>query len=520
MKKLLTILLLFFFVFALPVSALAAVEEGETTSSEEIVELIVDVGADRNVVLGRQVVFSSFRSQIPESAKNILYSWSFGDGSYQVGEEVLHIYRQTGAYRVKLLIEITVDNQVISKEDEIIVNVDKDIFMLIADQSVDEEELLELKTYASSQGISLVDVMVEATDLDFTAEKDLALEIINRQEDLKQATAVIIWTDRNIGLNAFLEAAQKLSEKESIFGYNNKHIVVVTDQNFKATANVAQSVYNLLNPSFVVLARADAAQDIFTTVNIDDLLRDLRDAERDYKLVGLHTQREFSELRAWNFMSFLVGFMVDRGVPLNTIYLILILPIIATIVAFSRQVIGVKALGIYTPSIIAVLFLVTGLKYGLAIFGLTLFVGTVGRLIARKIRLAYLPRMSIVMTLIFLAVFFAFVLGAAFNKTGLLEMTVFPILVIVLLTEKFITVQIERGSKKAAILVIETLFLSIICYWLANWQILRTFILGYPEIIFFTLIINYFVGKWSGLRLFEMYRFRKVIQNVELAEKK
>ena len=518
MKKLFTILLLFFFAFAIPVSALAAPEAEAAT--EEVVELNVDIGADRNVVLGRQVLFSAFRSQVPETAKNVLYSWSFGDGSYQAGEEVLHIYHQTGAYRVKLLIEIMLEDQIISREDEIIVNVDKDIFMLIADQSVDEEELLELKTFASSQGISLVDVMVEATDLDFAAEKDLALEIINRQDDLKQATAVIIWTDRNIGLNSFLEAAQKLSENESKFGYGNKHIVVVTDQNFKATANVAQSVYNLLNPSFVVLARSDAAQDIFTTVNVDNLIRELREAERDYKLVGLHTQREFSELRVWNFMSFLVGFMVDRGVPLNTIYLILILPIIATIVAFSRQVIGVKALGIYTPSIIAVLFLVTGLKYGLAVFGLTLFVGTVGRLIARKIRLAYLPRMSIVMTLIFLAVFFAFVLGAAFNKTGLLEMTVFPILVIVLLTEKFITVQIERGSKRAAILVLETLFLSIICYWLASWQVLRTFILGYPEIIFFTLIINYFVGKWSGLRLFEMYRFRKVIQNVELAEKK
>ena len=519
MKKLLTILLLFFFAFSLPVSALAAVDDAEV-ESEEIVELIVDVGVDRNVVLGRQVVFSSFRSQVPENAKNVLYSWSFGDGAYQTGEEVLHIYRQTGAYRVKLLIEIEVNGQVLIEEDEIIVNVDKDIFMLIADQSVDAEELSQLKTYASSQGISLVDVLVDSEDLDFAAEKDLALEIINRKEDLKQATAVIIWTDKNLGLNSFLEASQKLSENEDVAGYGNKHIVVVTDQNFKATANVAQSVYNLLSPSFVVLARADAVQDIFTTVDVDELLRKFRETELDYKLVGLHTQREFSELRVWNFMSFLVGFMVDRGVPLNTIYLLLILPIIATLVAFSRQVIGVKALGIYTPSIIAVLFLVTGLKYGLAVFALTLVVGSVGRLLARKVRLAYLPRMSIVMSLIFIAVFFAFVLGAAFNKTGLLEMTVFPILVIVLLTEKFITVQIERGSKKAAILVLETLFLSIICYWLANWQILRTFILGYPEIIFFTFIINYFVGKWSGLRLFEMYRFRKVIQNVELAEKK
>jgi len=90
----------------------------------------------------------------------------------------------------------------------------------------------------------------------------------------------------------------------------------------------------------------------------------------------------------------------------------------------------------------------------------------------------------------------------------------------VLLTEKFIAVQIERGSKQAVMLVFETLFLSIICFWLASWQSFRTIILGYPEFVLITFILNVLIGKWTGLRLIEYYRFRKVIQNVELAEKK
>jgi hypothetical protein len=140
--------------------------------------------------------------------------------------------------------------------------------------------------------------------------------------------------------------------------------------------------------------------------------------------------------------------------------------------------------------------------------------------VARRVKIAYLPRMAMVLSLIFLSVFIFFVLGAFWHKTGLLEMTVFPILVMVLLTEKFISVQIERGNKGAAMLVLETLVLAVGCYFLVNWQFFRILVLGYPEIVFLTLIINYFVGKWTGLRLFEMYRFRKVIKNVELAEKK
>ena len=40
---------------------------------------------------------------------------------------------------------------------------------------------------------------------------------------------------------------------------------------------------------------------------------------------------------------------VDSGVPIQTIVLILIIPIIVTIIAFFRQVVGIKAFGIYTP---------------------------------------------------------------------------------------------------------------------------------------------------------------------------
>jgi len=172
------------------------------------------------------------------------------------------------------------------------------------------------------------------------------------------------------------------------------------------------------------------------------------------------------------------------------------------------------------PSIVAVSFLVTGLKYGLALFLMTLIVGTVSRLLARKVRLSYLPRMAIVLTMVSFSIFLAFLLGASMNKTGLLEISIFPILVMVLLTEKFISVQIERGHKSAIVLVIETLFLSIICYWLVSWQFMRTFILGYPEFILGTIILNVLIGKWTGLRLTEYYRFRKVIKNVELATKK
>ncbi|HLD34786.1 MAG TPA: 7TM domain-containing protein, partial [Patescibacteria group bacterium] len=182
--------------------------------------------------------------------------------------------------------------------------------------------------------------------------------------------------------------------------------------------------------------------------------------------------------------------------------------------------IGIKAFGIYAPSLVAVSFLATGIKYGLAIFVIVLIIGTLARLVARKIKIMYLPRMSIVLSIVSLSILFLFYLGAWSNQSALISISVFPILIMVIITEKFISAQIEFGNKAAWQLFVETLILSMACYYLANWEALRALILGYPELIFVTFLLNYLLGRWTGLRLLELYRFRNVIKNVELPEKK
>lgn len=219
-------------------------------------------------------------------------------------------------------------------------------------------------------------------------------------------------------------------------------------------------------------------------------------------------------------MSFIAQYMVNQGVPQETVILILMLPIVATIIAFGRQVIGLRGFGIYTPLIITFAFLATGLKYGLAIFIVILLVGTLMRFLVRYIRLLYLPRMAIVLTAVALAILAVFLEGAYSGRKGLISASIFAILIMITLVEKFVAVQIERGAREAIILTIETLFLSVVCYWVAASIWLRNLVFVYPLwIVFGAVIINILLGKWTGLRLSEYWRFREVIKRVELPEK-
>ena len=207
-------------------------------------------------------------------------------------------------------------------------------------------------------------------------------------------------------------------------------------------------------------------------------------------------------------------FIVDQNVPAQTMALLLLLPVVATLASFFRQVVGIKAFGIYTPSIITFALLAfnpNGLKYGIAVFTSVIFIGMVTRYILRRFRLLYLPRVAITLSVISFAMLGILILGGSFNRTGLAGVSIFPLLIMITITEKFVAVQIEKGTRAALILAIETLGISLVGYFLISWPSIISFILAYPWTVLFTIPLNVLLGKWTGLRLTEYLRFARVL---------
>lgn len=215
------------------------------------------------------------------------------------------------------------------------------------------------------------------------------------------------------------------------------------------------------------------------------------------------------------YISPIIKFFLDAGLPFDTVILILMLPIITTFIAFLRQVVGIKAFGIYTPLIVTFAFLATnGLKYGIAIFVAVILIGMIMRFILKPFRLLFLPRVAIMLTAVAIFILILLALGGDLKRTGLASVSIFPILIMITIVEKFITVQIEKGNKVAILLAVETLVISVIGYFVASSVTIIRFIALYPWVILFTIPINIILGKWTGLRLSEYLRFKEVIKNM------
>lgn len=219
-------------------------------------------------------------------------------------------------------------------------------------------------------------------------------------------------------------------------------------------------------------------------------------------------------------VGWLIRVAVGYGVPFNTVMLILFLPIVVTVITFFRQIVGIKAFGIYTPAMITFAFLIIGMqsgdvlngvKYGVPMFIMVIVIGTISRVFMRRFRLLYLPRMAIVITMVAFSTLVILVASGFFQRTGLANVSIFPILIMITLVEKFVSTQIDKGSRVAIILSVETLMISLIAYFLISWPTLTLFVQKYPLSVFLTVLINIFLGRWSGLRITEYFRFNRIV---------
>lgn len=222
-----------------------------------------------------------------------------------------------------------------------------------------------------------------------------------------------------------------------------------------------------------------------------------------------------------------ITFLLEQQLTLDAIILLLLFPVVVTIVVILRQIVGIKAFGIYTPSIITLAFVFiareqwSNIKYAITIYITVLFVGMMMRFVLKKFRLLYLPRVAINLSVVSFSVLITLALAGGLSRTGFASAPIFPILVIITLVEKFVTVQIEKGSRTAVTLAIETLIIALIGYTILSpttpvGEYIINFTLAHPIIVLIAIpLINLFIGKWTGLRLYEYLRFKDVIKKIQ-----
>lgn len=193
------------------------------------------------------------------------------------------------------------------------------------------------------------------------------------------------------------------------------------------------------------------------------------------------------------------------GTSSETVSLLLLLPVVATVVSVIHYIVGVSGYGIFMPTMMAVVMMSTGIVNGLILFGSILAISVFSNLILKKLKLHFWPARSMGLMVISVVVI------------GLMSIfkniSIYPVLFMILLAEEFVRTQLSKSKKEAISLTVGTLILAIVGAIVLNANGLQKIVLDNPLMtILIVVVVNIIVGNYKGIRLTEIKRFKNAIR--------
>ncbi len=375
--------------------------------------------------------------------------------------------------------------------------------VLIADQSVPAAVTDRILDEARAAAIDCV-LLTARFESRYFREAYLERLVAQNLSLIRQANLVLVATADDAGLYALMT----LGERD--VHLDDSRIVIAGAMGRSAALMLGALLRHLVTPGEVVLVPHAA-----------DLLP-LWEMARANLIDGTPMAEE---ARRWNIDAIVLGEVglrvpswrrplmlawahaVRAQVPLGALTLILILPIIASLVVVARVVIGLETFGMFGPVIVSLAFITTGLWWGTLIFVAIVGLGVALRLALQHLRLQAVARLAILIALVAAVMGGLTLVGATLGVGPLLNISIFPMVIMSNVIESFAASQVEFGTRQALRMTATTLGLSIVCYLVVDRAGLQSLVLAFPEILLATVVVDVLLGKWRGLRLLEYVRF-------------
>ncbi len=294
-----------------------------------------------------------------------------------------------------------------------------------------------------------------------------------------------------------------------------------SDQNIEETAETEENfeMEAVIDLEPIATDSATPSAEASPAAQVDQRIQERRDeditdtgGEQRSRLATLIIEAKLEPLSWHNFAQHAIRDAVIKGLPANIIVLLLLFPLIAAIIAASRHIVGLGGFGIYIPAVLSVAFVSTEIISGIIIFIAVLIGATLTRKIVRYFRFPYLPRTAMILWGVSVFILTLLILSSQIALFELLTISIFPILIIILLTENFMESQLFSSQKIALRSTLETLLIAIICSLIISQQAVQEFVLLRPELtLTLTAVANYLIGRYTGLRLLELTRFNSIL---------
>jgi len=241
-------------------------------------------------------------------------------------------------------------------------------------------------------------------------------------------------------------------------------------------------------------------------------------AEVDFSISRhAHSQVSVAEQWARQSSSRLMDFSLF-ALPVQTqnVYrIILMVPLGALVIVFLRNLVGLATFGTFMPVLVAMAFRETSLIAGVIMFTTLVAIGLILRKFLEDLHLLLVPRLAAVLTIVIMMLAAFSIISVQLGIERGLSVALFPVVILAMTIERMSIVLEETGSKEAFKLGFGSLVAAIIGYAVMSHELLSHLIFVFPELLLVVLALTMLLGRYTGYRLLELWRFRSLMKDAD-----
>lgn len=201
------------------------------------------------------------------------------------------------------------------------------------------------------------------------------------------------------------------------------------------------------------------------------------------------------------------------GLPLyvqNVYTTLLTVPLGAFLVVILRNLVGFKTFGTFMPILIALAFRETELLWGVILFSLLVALGLTLRFVLEHLKLLLVPRLTAVLIIVILLMLGISIASYRLGFDHGLSVALFPMVILAMTIERMSIVWEEHGPKEAILRGLGSLAVATVAFLVMNAAALQYLLGLFPELLLIVLAATLLMGRYTGYRLTELWRFRSV----------
>ena len=188
--------------------------------------------------------------------------------------------------------------------------------------------------------------------------------------------------------------------------------------------------------------------------------------------------------------------------------ILLMVPMGALLLLVLRNIVGLKTFGTFMPILIALAFRETQWLWGIVLFSLVVALGLGVRFYLEHLKLLLVPRLASVLIVVIILMA---VLSVLSHKLGLergLSVALFPMVILTMTIERMCVVWEERGAGESFQQGLGSLAVASLTYFVMTAPYVEHLLFVFPELLLVLLAGTLLMGRYSGFRLLELYRFK------------